>query len=196
VSFVSVLPAGMSLSDEERKMCERFEDYVEKIRKRKLRFTEEADLDKVYDSEAKENIPLPTYFSRCMSRYDRQRIEEEEHRILLESETESSQGTPHDESSSLNLMARLTLLDNAEKLRFLIARNALSIVDEALASPTPRIVEGEAYFAELEECQKVKKNLGDEKDRANVELQELSAEVVSLRALYEECQRKLHIKPV
>jgi hypothetical protein len=186
---MSVLKAGGSLYEEERKMCERFEDYVEKIRKRKLRFTQEANLDKVYDPETKEKVSVPTYFSMCMSRYDQQKIYETQCRTTLE--TEFSLKTEGVDPSPTVVPLLMNRLDDAEKLRFAIARNALIIVDAALAKPTPRIEEGEAYFAELEECENEKKGLTDERNQLDAELQKLSAEILGQRGQHDECRRQL-----
>jgi len=151
VSFVSVLKAGMSLSDEERKMCARFEDYTKKIRSKELRFTKEADSVTIVDPIAKEKVSLPTYFGKSMADYDRQKIDEAGHRTMVEADY--SQPTEENQWSSLTRMAHFSLLGNAEKLRFVIARNALAMIDEALASPTPLIVEGEAYLIKLGKCE-------------------------------------------
>jgi len=188
VSFVSVLKAGISLNDEERKICRRFEDYTDKIRSKFLRFTKEADSVIIQDPIAKENVSLPTYFGKCMHQYDREKIDEAGHRTMVEAG--SSQPTEQNQWSSLTRMAHISLLDSAEKLRFLIARNALAMIDEALASPTPLIVEGERYFVELEECEKEKKSLTDERNRLNDELQDLSAKILGLKGQYDECQKK------
>lgn len=184
MSSTSVPKAGGSLHDEEYKMCARFEDYAEKIRKRNLRFTQEADMDKVYDPETKEKVSVPAYFSRCMSRYDQQKIHETQCRVLLETEVSLK-------STDDVFWRFMDRLEEAEKSRFLIARNALIIVDEALAKSTPRIVEGEAYFAELEDCEKEKKSLTDERDQLDAELQKLSAEILGLKGQHDECQRQL-----
>jgi hypothetical protein len=188
------------LNDEERKMCARFEGYAKKIRSKELRFTKEADSVTIEDPIAKEKVSLPTYFGKCMSNYDRQKIDEAGHRTMVEAEF--SQPTEENQWSSLTRMAHFSLLDNAEKLRFLIARNALAMIDEALTSPTPLIVEGERYFAKLEECENAKKSLTDERNRLDAELQELSAEILGLKGQHDECQRqleecqsRLHIHP-
>jgi predicted nuclease with TOPRIM domain len=135
-----------------------------------------------------------------MHDYDRQKVDEAGHRTMVEADY--SQRTEPNQWSSLTRMAHISLLDNAEKLRFLIARNTLAMIDEALASPTPLIVEGERYFAKLEECENEKKSLTDERNRLDAELQDLSAEILGLRGQHdeckrqlEECQRQRHIHP-
>jgi len=192
VSFVSVLKAGMSLNDEERKMCARFEDYTKKIRSKELRFTKEADKVIIEDPIAKDRVSLPAYFGRSMGKYDRQKVNEAENRTMVEAEF--SQTTGQGESTPLTREAFFALLDQSEKWRFLIARNALAVIDEALASPTPLIVEGERYFVKLEESEKERKSLTAERDKANAELEELGAAHIALKARYEDCQRKLHIQ--
>ena len=147
----------------------------------------------IRDPIAKEKVSLPTYFGTCMRDYDKQKVEEAGHRTMVEADF--SQPTEQTQWSSLTRMAHFSLLDNAEKLRFVIARNALAIIDEALASPTPLIVEGERYFAKLEECENEKKNLTEERNQLNAQLEDVSTEILSLRGRLEECQRQLHIHP-
>ena len=177
------------MNDEERKMCTRFEDYTEKIRTKFLRFTKEADSVIIRDPVAKEKVSLPTYFGTRMHDYDKQKVEEAGHRTMVEADY--SEPTEQNQWSSLTRMAHFSLLDNTEDLRFRIARNALAMIDEALASPTPLIVEGERYFAKLEECENEKKSLTDERNRLSDELDNLSAEILGLRGQNDECRRQL-----
>lgn len=176
-------------SDEARKMCERAEYYFEKIRKRELRFTPEADASKVYDPQTKDHVPMPLYAGRLMGEYDREKVEEEEIKIKMES-------SPDVETVGFYIKPShyQTLLDSSRKIRFLIARNFLSLIDEALTNPTPLIEEGPAFFAKLEQCENEKKKIIEERDSLDVELKKLSPAYIRLEALYEDCQRKLHIQ--
>jgi hypothetical protein len=67
------------------------------------------------------------------------------------------------------------------------ARDFLYYIDHGIASGI--IVEGDALKRKLTESEQ-------ERDRFRNECEELSTELISVRALYEECQRKLHIRPV
>ncbi len=180
--------AEVLLGDEKRKVCERFEDYAQKIRTRELRFTHAAESSVARYPDTNEKMSLPTYFGRCMVKYDHQKISASEHQRLLDV-------LVHDPATqkgpSMEFQARLTLLHQTQELRFLIARNAVGLIDEALTSPEPLIEVGEGYFAKLEKCENERKNLTDERNQLTDELEKLSAEILSLKGQNEECRRQL-----
>jgi len=66
-------------SDVARETCEKAEEYMDRIRKRELHFTPDADSLKVDDRLKGDNVSLPVYAWRCMSDYDDQKLKEAEY---------------------------------------------------------------------------------------------------------------------
>ena len=165
-------------------MCERAEYYFKQIRSKELRFSENANSVTIYSGKTDRDMPVDAYAAMCMTDYDEEKVEEAEFAINLKN--------PPFDSEQRRIMRH-----NAELValnKFLSARNFLRAIDLAISKNA--LEEGDAFFRKLEDCNVEKKNLTDERDRLNGELEELSTKYIGLKALYEDCQRKLHIKPL
>jgi chromosome segregation ATPase len=87
---------------------------------------------------------------------------------------------------------RVILLKVAEHIRH-AALDFLYYIDKGLA--TGLLTVGPALERKLDECEGEKKRIAEERDRVQDNLEQVSTELISVRALYEDCERKRHIQP-
>ena len=90
-------------------------------------------------------------------------------------------------NSNLTEFSKLTIPAISRQQTYDSAKEFLHYVDFGITSGI--IIEGDALKRRLAESEQ-------ERDRLRTECEELSTELISIRALYEECQRKQHIKPI
>jgi hypothetical protein len=172
-------------SDEARKTCERAEYYLKKLRSGELRFNQNANEIKIEDPMTKSPRSMPDYVSRYMANYDHEKVNEAEYQIKIENLK------PEDQLAESQIRKNLDLIAGT---KYLLARNILSVIDIGLTSPLRPIEEGEAFFSKLKESDDEKKNIAEERDQFRGELEKVSADYIALKALYDDCQRKLHIR--
>jgi hypothetical protein len=176
-------------SEEARKTCERAEYYMQKIRSKELRLTPAADTETVYDPLRQKRIPIRPYINDTMSDYDEENVKLAEHTIKLNLPKEK-------DSADLTLLGfdekehEQTMVNLCGRTKYYLARNFLAAVDAALTSPKPLIEEGEAFFSKLKDSEKEKNELTLDRDRLKDDLAQVSAELVSVRALYEDYKKK------
>jgi hypothetical protein len=128
---------------------------------------------------------MPDYVSRYMANYDHEKVNEAEYQIKIENLK------PEDQLAESQIRKNLDLIAGT---KYLLARNILSVIDIGLTSPLRPIEEGEAFFSKLKESDDEKKNIAEERDQFRGELEKVSADYIALKALYDDCQRKLHIR--
>jgi len=176
-------------SDEARKMCERAEHYMAQLRNRELRFNKEAQSITFPLKDGRKAV-LDVYVTQYMTDYDKTKVEEAEYEIKLKSVYSKDDVFSWRENRELYQRT----LNSIQHSRYLIACNFLEPIDLAISKNV--LEEGETFFHRLEECEAEKKKTIDERDTLEKELDELSAKYIGLQALYDDCQRKLHIKPL
>jgi hypothetical protein len=85
------------------------------------------------------------------------------------------------------------ILESFKSHRSQTARNFLYYIDYALSSGFIGV--GEALERRIDETEKAKKAVIDERDQLRNQLEQVSEELVSVRALYEDCERRRRIQP-
>lgn len=67
-------------------------------------------------------------------------------------------------------------------------RHFLWYIDQAIASGV--LVQGDSLRQKLNNCENEKRNLIEERDKLDEEVNRVSTELISVRALYEECKKR------
>jgi hypothetical protein len=80
------------------------------------------------------------------------------------------------------------ILDTVRERRTTVARDFLYYIDYGISTGT--LIPGPASEHKLDECEAEKKRIAEERDRFQDQLEQVSTELISVRALYEDCQRK------
>ncbi len=85
------------------------------------------------------------------------------------------------------------VLETIANVRNRTTREFLYYIDKGIASGI--LVEGDALRRKIEECENEKKNIIEERNRLDEDFARVSTELISVRALYEDCERKRRIHP-
>jgi hypothetical protein len=198
----------MSITDEGNTLLGRAEKWLRRIDDKEYKALPEFSLVEIPDIEGN-RFPFSQLLSRAMGNYQVTRDFYAE--LLLRAKEGSLTGNlafmsnfnfPKEVMESVKAIqqskkgqedADRSILESFKLHRTISARNFLYYIDYGLASGYIGV--GEATERKLTEAEKEKQKMIEERNQLQSDFDEVSEQLVSLRALYDECQRKLHIQP-
>lgn len=197
------------MSDEQKEdyaLLERAEKWLHQLDTDDYHTVPELVATEIADAEGKHTNPFGDLLTRAMTNYQisrdlvKETAEKSRQGILIRdlpymAGTQSKKfisdiETMSDKSSEL--LSR-TILERLKRNLLESARDFLYYIDYGIVNRM--IVVGQGLERKLTELEKEKQATIRERDVANEQLAAVSTELISVRALYEECERKRHIHP-
>ncbi len=197
----------MSDTQETNAMIERAEKWIQRLDDKEYRVPQEVASTKILSADTKVRSPFNDLLSRAMTNYQMSRTHYDELREKMKQGSISrdipflvGQNVAKEKIESLSRMEPTkentetldrTLLEEAKHDRTIAARDFLYYIDYAIASGI--LVEGEKLRHKLDESVKEKNAIIEERNHLQDQLAQVSTELISVRALYEDCERRRHI---
>jgi hypothetical protein len=196
------------MSQERNSMLERADKWIQRLDDNEYRVLPEASQREIPDVNGKKDR-FGDLFSRAMTNY-------QSYRALYDELSErAAQGKltadlPYEHIRKLSKRAQeeLAVIMQSQKLSGVSdhvilqtlgertsqkARDFLYYIDHAIADGV--IVEGEATRRKLAESENEKNKIIAVRDQLQDQLAQVSTELISVRALYDDCEKKRHIHP-
>jgi len=199
----------MSAVQESNTMIERAEKWIQRLDDKEYGVPKEVASTKILSVDGRTRAPFNDLSSRAMTNYQASRTHYDELREKMKTGSISrdipflvGQNVTRENLESLSYMEPTqentetvdrTLLEQAKHDRTVAARDFLYYIDCAIASGI--LVVGEALQRKLAECEQEKKGIIGDRDSLRQQLEQVSTELISVKALYEECQKSRGVGP-